>query len=178
LGASDERKSAAALTLLRALHSEVDARVAEVAARNAGRLQCGRGCADCCRDGLEVFEIEAENIRSRYGALLATAEPHTAGACAFLDADRSCRIYAVRPYVCRTQGLPLRWFEDPSERGRAVEQRDICPLNLDGIPLEDLPEDSCWSIGPVEARLAALQEQFDPRERTRVRLRDLFPRKT
>ena len=32
------------------------------------------------------------------------------GACAFLDGEGGCRVYPDRPYVCRTQGLPLRWI--------------------------------------------------------------------
>ena len=166
-----------AIQALRKLHAEIDAGAAEVARRHAERLQCGRGCADCCVDDLEVFEVEASNIRLAHAGLLATEEPHPPGACAFLDANRCCRIYRERPYVCRTQGLPLRWFEDPGERGQGVERRDICPLNLEGVPLENLSGDSCWTLGPVEARLAALQDRFAPQERTRVRLRDLFRRR-
>ena len=162
------------LDALRALHAEVDARAAQTARRNAGRLQCGRGCADCCRDGLEVFEIEAENIRQRHAALLATQEPHPKGACAFLADDKSCRIYAERPYVCRTQGLPLRWIEDADAPARPVERRDICPLNLAGPALEELAPDACWELGPVEGRLAALQRESGTLRR--VGLRDLFRR--
>ncbi|MBK7707050.1 MAG: hypothetical protein IPJ30_15135 [Acidobacteria bacterium] len=55
--------------------------------------------------------------------------PHTRGACAFLDQD-ACRIYPDRPYVHRTQGLPLRWIEDDLEE--AFKYRDICPLNEAG----------------------------------------------
>src|SRR5262245_46152814 len=94
---------------LRALHDEVDARAAALAQRHAGRLRCGRGCSACCVDELTVFEVEAERIRRAHTDLLVSGEPHAAGACAFLDAHGACRIYADRPYVCRTQGLPLRW---------------------------------------------------------------------
>ncbi len=94
-----------------------------------------------------------------------------------LDADGACRIYEVRPYVCRTQGLPLRWVE------AAVERRDICPLNEPGEPIEELPEDACWELGPIEERLAATELEegraagdsgAPEATRPRVRLRDLF----
>jgi hypothetical protein len=98
--------------------------------------------------------------------------PHAPGACAFLDAEGCCRVYDERPYVCRTQGLPLRWIEEDNG-GSPVEARDICPLNDErGPPLEELAADAMWSIGPFEARL---------RERSpdgaRVSLRELFTRK-
>jgi Fe-S-cluster containining protein len=84
-----------------------------------------------------------------------------------LDDEKRCRIYAHRPYVCRTQGLPLRWIEDEGEE--IYEARDICPLNAEGPPLEELPAEECWSIGPFEERLA--REQKDG---ARVALRSLF----
>ena len=87
--------------------------------------------------------------------MLATGAPHAEGACAFLDVDGGCRIYADRPYVCRTQGLPLRWLEDQEEH--AVELRDICPLNEVGEPIERLPAQDCWTLGLFEERLARLE---------------------
>ena len=155
------------------LHAEVDLAVAPLEARHAERLTCRRGCAGCCIDGLTVFEVEAENIRRHHAGLLENGTPHPPGACAFLDADGGCRIYAHRPYVCRTQGLPLRWLDDGPDGG-SVELRDICPLNDAGEPLETLPADACWTLGPVEARLATLQAAADGGQRHRIALRDLF----
>jgi hypothetical protein len=164
-----------AVAALRALHDEVDAQAARLAARHAGRLHCGRGCSACCVDGLTVFEIEAERIRRGHPDLLARAEPHAPGACAFLDAEGACRIYADRPYVCRTQGLPLRWLDEDAGEG-LVERRDICPLNEAGPPLEALPEDACWTLGPIEQRLASLQAAYRGGASRRVALRALFQR--
>jgi hypothetical protein len=163
-----------ALDELRALHDEVDARSARLAARHADRLRCRRGCASCCVDGLTVFEIEAERIRAAHGALLREGEPHAPGVCAFLDAEGGCRIYADRPYVCRTQGLPLRWLEERPD-GEIAERRDLCPLNVaGGPPLGAMPEDDLWLLGPVEERLAAIQAQLDGGACRRVPLRALF----
>ena len=160
---------AAALSGLLRLHAEVDAQSAALAARHASRLQCRRGCSACCVDGITVFAIEAERIRAQHAELLAHGAPHAPGACAFLGAEGECRIYADRPYVCRTQGLPLRWIDEE----RQAELRDICPLNEAGAPLETLPAESCWTLGETEARLAALQRTFGAAGE-RVALRALF----
>jgi uncharacterized protein len=157
---------------LRALHAEVDAAAAALAAEHAERLQCRRGCAACCVDELTVFEVEAERIRRHAPALLAEGAPHPPGACAFLDPDGACRIYEARPYVCRTQGLPLRWLDEAPD-GALVEYRDICSLNDGGRPLETLDPTACWSIGPVEVRLQALQREATG-DLVRVALRELF----
>jgi Fe-S-cluster containining protein len=160
-----------ALARLVRLHAAVDERAAELAALHGARLQCKRGCSACCVDAITVFEVEAERIRAHHEQLLARGAPHAAGACAFLDAEGACRVYADRPYVCRTQGLPLRWIDE--ERG--AELRDICPLNESGAPIEQLPESSCWTLGETEARLAELQRAFG-RDGERVALRALFER--
>lgn len=163
------------LAELEAFHASVDREARLRAAEFGPRLRCARGCSGCCSDGLRVFEIEAQRIRAHCGELLASADPHPAGACAFLDAAGACRVYEHRPYVCRTQGLPLRWF-DSDERGATLELRDICALNEPGEPaLEALPESRCWLLGPHEARLHELARGWDGGER--VALRDLFARR-
>jgi Fe-S-cluster containining protein len=156
-----------------ALHREVDALAHEIASRHGARLKCARGCASCCVDELTVYEVEAERIRRHSPELLAEGRPHAAGACAMLDERGACRVYEARPYVCRTQGLPLRWFEE-DEHDEIVEERDICPLNLEGPTLPSLPDQDCWLIGPFEERLAELQARADGGAMKRVALRGLF----
>ena len=163
----------AGLAALEALIREVDARSAQLSELHAGRLQCRLGCKACCVDEITVFDLEAANIRRHHDSLLASESPHPPGACAFLDEAGACRIYAQRPYVCRTQGLPLRWLDEGSD-GEPVELRDICPLNEAGPPLEQLPEEHCWSIGEFEGRLAELQRSSSGGSLRRVALRALF----
>ncbi len=154
-------------------HSVVDEVAAPIERANAARLQCRVGCADCCVDNLTVFTVEAAVIRKHYAELLATTEPHPPGACAFLDGDRRCRIYAHRPYVCRTQGLPLRWLEE--DENEIFESRDICPKNIaNGPPLDEIDAESCWTIGPFETRLAKWQAKVDSGRGERIALRSLF----
>lgn len=151
---------------LAALHARIDDAAARLTELHRERMACRRGCIGCCADELTVFEVEAERIREFAPELLASGSPHPPGRCAFLDAEGACRVYEARPYVCRTQGLPLRWLDDELE----AELRDICELN-DDTGLEDLGEDDCWTIGPVESELAELNGSAK-----RVRLRELFRR--
>ena len=76
--------------------------------------------------------------------------------------------------MCRTQGLPLRWIDQSS----GEEQRGICPLNGTADDLRDIASDDCWTIGPVEGRLAGLQVEMQHGEGfvppRRIALRALF----
>jgi Fe-S-cluster containining protein len=167
-------KSDAALAKLIKLHAEMDDKVADLVQHHAERLVCKRGCCDCCVDGMTVFEIEAERIRRNHGALLESGEPHAEGACAFLDEQGACRVYEDRPYVCRTQGLPLRGL-DHNDAGDTVEMRDICPKNdRADAPVEKIPEGDCWTLGPYEFRLSRSQVAYRGAPPRRVELRSLF----
>jgi Fe-S-cluster containining protein len=163
-----------ALASLRALHADIDREAGRVAEKHAERLRCHRGCSACCVDELTIAPVEAERIRRAHPELLRSAKPHPAGACAFLDSEGSCRIYADRPSVCRSQGLPLRFFFE-DEQDEIQEGRDICPLNLEsGPPLDSLEEADFWLVGPHELRLTAIDDAFSSETAGRIRLRDLF----
>lgn len=158
------------------LYKEIDAQTDYLEKANQDRLHCRKGCFSCCVEDISVFEVEAEYIRHHHHAFLEKEEPGSVGSCAFLSPKGGCRIYENRPYVCRTQGLPLRWIES-GETEDVVEMRDICPLNDDGDPIETLPANQCWSIGPIEEALAKLQSCLGDGSPKRVLLRDLFKKK-
>jgi hypothetical protein len=166
-------KTEQALSTLGKLYDLIDRQVEALTTVHGDRLQCRQGCSGCCQDDLTIFEVEAAHIRDRHADLLATEPPGAAGACAFLNAKGDCRIYEHRPYVCRTQGLPLRWIDERPD-GTPVEMRDICPLNEIGPPVEIMETEHCWTIGPFEEALAELQSQLDGGELRRVAMRGMF----
>ena len=166
-------KNASDLKKLFSLYRDVESSVHSIEEKNLSRLKCGQGCSSCCVDDLTVFEVEALNIQTQFGELLENESPNKPGSCAFLDDKGLCRIYEARPYVCRTQGLPLRW-EDEDEKGDPVEFRDICPVNAEGTPLVDLPDSHFLTLGHFEGKLAEIQAIRDSWALNRVALRSLF----
>ena len=158
--------------MLRSLHARVDAEATSLAANQGSRITCHRGCQPCCQDDLSVFVIEADLIEAGAKTLLEVEKPHPPGACVFLDGDGACRIYSLRPFVCRTQGLPLRWFEE-DDQGEISEQRSICHLNEPGPGLKSLPETDFWLLGPTELEIGRLQALHGA-PGARRKLRNLF----
>lgn len=153
------------------LHREVDEAVARLLAA-LPPLRCAPTCCGCCVDELTVFEVEAEWISERYSGRL-QGSPAPRGRCALLDEAGRCRVYDRRPYVCRTQGLPLRWIGDDDDDDGLVERRDLCQLNDDRLALLELDRELCWELGPFEGRLATAQAMRDGGELRRVPLRQL-----
>jgi uncharacterized protein len=160
------------LASLSRLYEKIDAGTNRLRTIHAGRMRCRPGCWECCMDDISVNEVEAAYIQFHCGDLLRTGLPHPVGACAFLNDERKCRIYERRPYVCRSEGLPLQWAEERG--GKTVVWRDICPHNEAAAPIEELPENECWKIGPIELELAKLQNMLGRGIMKRVRLRALF----
>ena len=158
------------------LHAVVDQLLEPLHQQHANRLQCR---IDVPSAAWTALRLRSGGCRIRsflHGHRLA---PAPVGRCAMLDETGACRVYEVRPYVCRSQGLPLRWGETSPEG--PVEHRDICPLNEAGPALETLPADQCWALGPIESRLAHAQQtaqeaRGEPADGPlkRVRLRSLL----
>ncbi len=107
-----------AVSRLPELHAKVDAFFARAVARHGDDMQCHTGCSDCCRVRLTITGVEAAAIRDEIArwpaaqrrALAAPEAGADAGAdrCAALDDAGRCRIYAARPIVCRSHGVPIR----------------------------------------------------------------------
>jgi hypothetical protein len=125
------------LARYRELVAKVDAFFARVAGRHGQAMQCRAGCAACCLPGLSVTDVEADAIREGLGAMpeverariraraLQKKDHGEGAACPALDEEGRCSIYAVRPLVCRSHGLPIRL---PGPRG--LPMIDACPKNF------------------------------------------------
>lgn len=161
------------LDAVRALHARVDAESARLTATHQDRLQCRRGCHECCQDGLSVGPAEALRIRTEFPEVLASP-PRAPGACALLDAEGACRIYAARPQICRTQGLPMVGYSYDPVCDNIQEARSICPLNAAGPALEDLAEHALWHDGAAGLELANLAADHGLDPEARIALRELF----
>ncbi len=170
--------------------ARLDEHCDRVARRHAQRLVCAEGCASCCHRQLTVFAIEAESIRRWIRAqgglapfdgvpagksghpslLLASEEPP----CALLDRAGRCRIYPVRPVICRSHGLPIA-----AKQEKGGVQGDVCPLNFaEGEGLRDVPSEDFLSLDTTNTVLAALNARFelesDGESATRVALAELL----
>lgn len=185
----------------RALRGRVDQHEAAAVARGAD-LRCGAGCEACCHVALSVSPLEAAELAAALRALddaalaelvarlgdpdvervsedagfVGGVEAHDVR-CVMLGDDGRCAVYAARPSVCRSQGLPLAYPNDvvPIEavRARAGDKALVwCPLNFTTRPPTG-PD--VLDAGRLDEALALLNRAFvgegDPL--LRIDLRDL-----
>ncbi len=147
----------------RELVEDVDYAAERITARYVAHLRCRAGCSGCCNHHLSVFEVEAAEVRRALRSLppetmdflrkqaretLAKEARGEFPSCPLL-VDDLCSIYASRPIICRTQGLPLLITNDDGSR-----EVDFCPLNF-GLPnaTNELHEDSLVLLESVNERL-------------------------
>lgn len=150
---------AAALAPYRALVEQVDQLCARIVEAFPDQIACQAGCSACCtlqgvlpveaaRLALALARLpvsEAESLRTR---LSVAADPDR---CPLLT-DDCCPLYASRPIICRTHGLPLL-VED--EHGSRV---DRCPLNFTG--LATLPGTAVIRLETLNLALVAANRHF------------------
>jgi Fe-S-cluster containining protein len=115
----------------RHLVARIDALCHGIEEALAGHITCSEGCSSCCTS-ITLFPVEAAALAATLEELpddeaesirRHVAEYADGERCPLLEQHR-CLLYAVRPIICRTHGLPILYTE---EQERKI---DYCPLNL------------------------------------------------
>ena len=151
---------------LEAFFGKVDAFFGRVHDRFPGGdgITCHAGCDECCRRRFSVTALEAEVITEHLATLpeatrdvlAERAERGDPGVCPALDPDGRCAVYAARPVICRTHGLPIRFAAPPGPGPRSLPVVDACPKNFSGRTLDALPADCVLDQATVSTVLGAL----------------------
>ena len=144
----------------RELTAKVEAFFTRVQSRYGGAMQCKAGCTACCHVRLSVTALEASVIREGLAQLpeaererLAHRARHGApGVCPALEADGRCALYAWRPLVCRSHGVPIRQREPDG-----TAPVSACEKNFEGgAGLPEVSPDCVLDQGTLSTMLGAL----------------------
>ncbi len=142
---------------------------------------CAAGCSTCCElqsvNVLEAFVI-ADYCCTQNNLSGRTLIPSPlGGACPFL-ADNRCRIYPVRPLICRTHGLLLKSREFSDRVALS------CPFNFATVDHAAIDDADMLDIDAVTTGLAKLNAAFCmllgdvKKAKERIALSDLASGKT
>jgi hypothetical protein len=147
------------------LRARVDRHFADAVARSPGSFACAPGCSHCC-ERFSVFEVEAAPIRAALEEigrrdpglrerLREQGRDASSRACALL-VDGRCSVYAQRPLICRSHGLPVA-VPDTDDPARL--RVDHCPLNfVDG----QIPRPSILVLEALNQPLAMVSQLQAP----------------
>jgi Fe-S-cluster containining protein len=115
-----------AMQLYYKLRQQTDRLTAGLEKVHSGRMVCRKGCCHCCTN-LTVFPVEFFSIVEEM-KLAGWSKPtfDAARTCGYLNKQGECEIYPYRPMICRTQGLPLAFYDDDAQ-GYSVT---FCPQNF------------------------------------------------
>ena len=152
-------------THYRQLTEKVDGFFDRVASREAADTQCASGCSDCCQYGLSATVAEAEAVAdvvaamtdAQRAALQQNIETRQQAAnesdarCVALDANGRCMIYAGRPTVCRSHGVPVRLLDE-----RSLPVISACYRNFVGRAPESFAVDCVLDQTTLSTTLLAI----------------------
>jgi hypothetical protein len=141
-----------------ALLRKVDELCAAVTSEFAAQINCRAGCSGCCRE-ITLFPVEAAALLAALSGLspemtakLAATVADCENGCCPLLVDGLCLVYAARPIICRTHGLPLLLNADGE---RTV---DFCPENFQGAT--SLPGQAIINLELLNQALVTINALF------------------
>ena len=178
------------LELYAQLEAKVDAFFARVHEAHADAMACGKGCFDCCSDRLSITLLEAATLARAIAAMPSSARASLSeharradsSVCAALADDGSCMVYAARPLICRSHGVPIRYgrsVDDASADKVRLPVVTACFKNFGGgTALDALAAELILDQTTVSATLGALDaafaDQCDVPRGTRIDLAELI----
>ena len=135
------------------LSDELDKHCGDLHKLHAAHLNCREGCDQCCMD-FGIFPVEYFSIKEQAGEDLKKGQlPASETACPFL-VDHRCVIYAARPMICRTQGLPLLFM------GEEGWELSACELNFTTFDFEKFTEKNTLPQDKYNSRLYLINKEF------------------
>ena len=140
------------------LRQEVDAKATALESLHRDHLRCEKGCAQCCVN-LTVWPVEFFAIVEELKAAQIRPVFDSSASCGFLK-EGLCQIYAWRPIICRTHGLPLVYLDD--EQDEPAYGVMFCGKNFVGDTADavDFGPDNTLAMDAVNETLARLHTEF------------------
>ena len=138
------------------LRNQVDQISAHLEKIHRPHLACKMGCDLCCMD-YSIFPLEFYSIAdqlSKQDLKLDLPVVKDKESCVFLK-DHKCTIYAERPIICRTHGLPLLYVNEEEEW-----ELSACELNFTEFDTEEFNTENTFPQDRFNSELFMLNKKF------------------
>lgn len=143
----------------RQLTTRIDALCKGIESALGEQITCSEGCSSCCT-AITIFPVEAAALREAVDSLdEQTAEfirkhvdqKASGERCPLLSHNR-CLLYAERPIICRTHGLPVIYTENNTTKS------DCCPHNM--IEIESIDGSMAVDLDKLNTLLVAVNSLY------------------
>lgn len=138
------------------LRKRVDKQVQKLEEMHRPHLACKMGCDLCCMDysifPIEFYSIAMELKKNKFQPVLPSVNNNSS--CIFLH-NHACSIYAERPVICRTHGLPLLYMNDNEEW-----ELSACELNFTEFDMEEFTNGNTFPQDRFNSELFMLNKEF------------------
>lgn len=160
------------------LRKRIDTQIHTIRAVYEKDIACSAGCSSCCTN-LTVFPIEfyaiLEDLKNN-GVAPGNISFDESAQCGFLDKKHLCRIYASRPIICRTHGLPILFLNDSPDNPEW--EVSFCERNFQADSQLEFGEEFLVDIEEINLELDRVNRAFIQSGRkdiikTRIPLRHL-----
>ncbi|HZK96973.1 MAG TPA: YkgJ family cysteine cluster protein [Prolixibacteraceae bacterium] len=138
------------------LRSEIDVLSESLEKQHKKHLNCKKGCDLCCM-AISVFPVEFYAIKAELDikSISELAVPQNDEDCRYL-VDHSCAIYASRPVICRTHGLPLLYISLDGDE----YELSCCELNFTDFDLDDFDDENTYPMDRINSQLYQINKNF------------------
>lgn len=143
-------------TAYKTLRNNIDELSDKLEKQHKKHMKCKAGCDLCCMD-YNIFPIEFYSIvkavkeRDEQPNLSTVTDESN---CIFLN-NHKCEIYADRPIICRTHGLPLLYMNE--DNGWELS---ACELNFTEFDMEEFSDKNTFPQDKFNSKLFLLNKEF------------------
>lgn len=132
--------------------AKVDELTEKLSELHKSHMQCRKGCDLCCMN-YRIFPVEYFAIQQSLKEQPVETKASQDDSCIFLQ-DHICQVYAHRPFICRTHGLPLLYLNE--------EQWELsaCELNFTEFDDEDFSAENTFPQDTFNSELFQINKAF------------------
>jgi uncharacterized protein len=150
------------------LRKELDEFSEQLIIEHQQHIECKAGCSGCCME-FNILPVEFHALKTEASGILKNIVQQIDSPCPLL-ADGFCQIYSSRPFICRTQGLPLLFMNGENW------ELSVCELNFASFSFEDFTSLNTLPYDKFNSRLFMLNQEFiDSPQGQQYKNRTLIP---
>lgn len=136
------------------IRNEITSQCDDLHVEHFSNTQCRKGCSECCMN-FSILPVEFFSIMSSLHndpPKLNTSNPDK---CLFL-VDDVCQIYAHRPSICRSHGLPILNMDEAGEN----MELSFCPLNFKDVEVDYFTMENGFQQDKYNSKLYMVNQEF------------------